>query len=163
MAVPLPTDRSLLHGLLAAEVETSERLLACLEEEKRILAQRQVAPLEDIVQSKRQLVAELEIRVAAHERFLRDKGLAYGKVGTERLLRTLPQEAPEHGLWNRLQTLAVACRAQNEVNGRVIELSRRQAKHSIDILLQRQDSPSVYGRRGDAYSVRRLQGILGKA
>ncbi|CAK0776180.1 flagella synthesis protein FlgN [Gammaproteobacteria bacterium] len=151
------------HGLLAAEVEAGERLLTCLEEEHRILGRRQAAPLEAVTQSKRQWVAELEIRVAAHDRFLQDKGLTRGKAGTERLLRSLPNEAPEHDLWRRLQTLATACRTQNEINGRVIELSHRQAKQSIDILLQRHNSPGVYSRRGESCSVSRRQGIIGKA
>ncbi|MEI6412806.1 MAG: flagellar protein FlgN [Pseudomonadota bacterium] len=161
--MPLPAGRPLFHDLLASEVEASERLLACLEEEHRILGQRDVGLLDKITQSKRHLLADLEIRVAAHEHLLQTQGLPQGKDGTERLLQALPEDAPERALWHRLQTLALACRTQNEINGRVIDMSRRQTKQSIDILLQRQGSSSVYSRHGETYSVRRPQGIIGKA
>ena len=147
-----PEAVELFRRLLMQEIDCAQRLMALLDEERQALGGRDAQALEQVTEAKRALLAETEQRVAAHEGFLSARRLPAGRAGTERFLSGLPKDAAERSLWQRLQELAAACREANEVNGRVVALSRIRVQRTLELLHGQPDAGKTYGKAGQSQS-----------
>jgi len=143
-----PETIALFRRLIGQEIACAEALCRVLGEEYTALAAGDPGTLERVIAAKRELLGEMEQRVAAHEGFLSARRLPPGKGGTELFMARLPPQAPERGLWQRLRELAGQCRAQNEVNSSLLCLSRARTQRALELLRGPRDGLRTYGRTG---------------
>ncbi len=118
--------RPTLHDQIAL----AQKLLAVLEREYELLAQRDIEGLGEAAAEKQSLVAQLDGR-----------GEAY----------TDDTEA-DPGLRAELTRLIQSCRHQNTINGAVIDLLTRYNERSLQILLGQTPTETVYGPAGQEHS-----------
>jgi len=143
-----PETTALFRRLIQQEIACAEALCRVLSDEQTALAASDPNALEQITAAKRELLGEMEQRVATHEGFLSARRLPAGKQGTELFVAGLPHQAPERGLWQRLRELAGQCRAQNEVNGSLLCLSRVRTQRVLELLHGPREGLRTYGRSG---------------
>lgn len=145
-----PDIIKLFRRLIEREIGCSERLEEILADEQRALTARDPQVLQEALAQKQGLLRELEQSVAAHEGFLTARRLPPGKAGTRAFLSSLPQDAPEHALWQRLQEVAVGCRENNRVNGSLVALGKVRTQRALEILCGSPDNAKTYGKAGEA-------------
>ncbi len=154
-----PEVIALFRRLLRQEIDCAERLAAAIDEERRTFGARDPAALERLTARKRELLQEMEQRVASHEGFLAARRLPPGRQGTESFMQALPPDAEEHGLWRQLRQLAERCRDGNAVNGRIVTMNRVRVQRALELLRGGADSGRTYGREGEARLSARRQFI----
>ncbi len=134
---------------LAAQVAAVQHLQALLEEEYRLLGERDPQALTPLAQAKAEAAEALARLGAEAERKLKEAGLPPGRTGWQVWIQSLPATARPRGedLWATLVDGLEALQRQNEVNGRALELRRQATETLLDAL--RGQSRDTYGpRRG---------------
>jgi flagella synthesis protein FlgN len=134
---------------LEAEIACTLRLLELLQEEKRVLRGYDTAALNSLTTAKQHLLRELESHLTQHEQLLQQARVPSGQAGSVAFLRDLPDGDNTRILWDELQLLARQCRDQNEVNGGILALSRRQVQQALDVL-RGGERQVTYGPRGES-------------
>jgi len=119
--------------VLQREVNHVQNLLHALEQEYVALAEQHTEKLEQVVDRKKQIIAELE-KVGRQREAL----LAAMNTTTEEQLSNAVARRPGNSqlaaLWNELVLLAGKCHEKNRINGSIVELVSRQSRHALDIL-----------------------------
>ncbi len=125
-----------LAEALAGQVEALRRLHRLLEEEYRILGERDPEPLLELARDKAESAERLAQLTAEGERLLAAAGLPPGRAGWQLWIQALPAaHRPRlEGLWADLVDGLEAVRRQNEVNGRTLELRRAATEQLLDAL-----------------------------
>ncbi len=143
-----PETIELFRRLMQQEIDCAERLAAALQREQNALSDRDLVALEQVSLDKPVLLDEMEQRAAAHEGFLTARGLPPGRAGNKAFLQSLAANAAEHGIWRRLQSIAGTCRELNQVNGKLVLLSRARTQRALEILRGTPDNAKTYGKGG---------------
>lgn len=133
-----------LPSLLRAQDEHLSRMQAVLAEEFDLLKQHQALALPALAERKQQLLAAIEAL---------DKELAEQPDLRQRLA-AFPSEL------QALQTKLDACQEQNDLNGRLLELSIVSNRRLASFLTKLRDRNSLtYDAKGNTRSGTRSQGI----
>jgi flagella synthesis protein FlgN len=151
-----------LAGLLAAELSESSKLLEILQRESDILGGNDPESIKAVSKEKLAQMQRLSQQLTQRDRFLTELGLPKGKEGTDRLLRSLPQESELADRWTKLQDLGEQMKKQNEINGNIVAVSQRQVRQALDVLSGKTGAPQTYGREGETRSTAN-QNTLAKA
>lgn len=109
-------------------------LIAVLEREFQALTERQLTALESCADAKRAHLTNLE-RLARHPAVL--------------ALANDPADLAQRA---QLNTLLSECQRRNDINGAMIEAGRRHTQSALNLLRGPQDSPEIYGARGETLS-----------
>lgn len=131
------------HGIAAAT-----KLLQALESERTALTERRAADFETAVCEKQQHVAALE----GVEREVRTLLGVPKADNIEMVLQRAGIAAghPAARLRDELRKLIAQCQRQNLINGKIIDLNRRQTQDLLGTLLGQPIQPQVYGPTGQA-------------
>ncbi|MCB1874868.1 MAG: flagellar protein FlgN [Chromatiales bacterium] len=132
------------------ETKAAERLLETLEQERSALTERASEKLSEIANRKLACARQCEQIAARRDHFLDVLQLPKGRVGIERLLERL-QAAGDTGLqlpWRELLAIAARCRHLNQINGGIVELSRRHIHRALDLLRGQERDAELYGPAG---------------
>jgi flagella synthesis protein FlgN len=136
-----------LDALLEGERNATVRLLDALREEHQALTHRDMTALDHAVSKKSQQVAELEILGRDRDAALKTAGHAFGREGIESWLSHQPNGAAKK-LWQELQNLLLRCQRQNQINGGIVETSRRFTQRALSLLQGQSAEPALYGPSG---------------
>lgn len=136
-----------LEALLERERGATAHLLELLRQEHRALASRDMAELDRIVCKKSQQVAELEALGRDRDTILKTRGLDAGREGIESWLRQRSNSAAIR-LWEELQNLLICSRQQNQINGGMVEISRRYTQRALSLLQGQPLEQETYGPTG---------------
>lgn len=143
-----PETVELFRRLMQQEIDCAERLVKTLQREQDALSCRDLDGLEQAGLDKQVLLGEMQQRSAAHEGFLAARGLPPGRTGSTAFMQSLPANAAEHGIWQHLQSIAATCRELNQVNGKLVVLSRARTQRALEILRGTPDNAKTYGKAG---------------
>jgi len=136
-----------LDTLLEGEHNATVRLLDALREEHQALMRRDMTALDNAVNKKSQQVAELEVLGRDRDAALKAAGHAAGREGIESWLSRQPNGAVKK-LWQELQNLLLRCQRQNQINGGIVETSRRYIQRALSLLQGQSAEPALYGPSG---------------
>lgn len=161
----MSTDTATLELLLQTLLNGTREaglLLELLDAEYRLLQGTDSEALEKLTQQKQQQIVNLEAAVARQDDFLEQRGLQAGREGMQAYLATFPSDSPVGPQWQAFTTKLTACRKQNEINGALLNQSRRQISHALELLRGICEADKTYGPSGEARS-NQSANSLGKA
>jgi len=143
---------SALGDLLQQELEAAVRLRVVLTTEHEAIARRDTDTLEQAVAEKQALLTQLEQSHKQRLALLSASGLDADPDGFATLLARCAGSGYDwSSRWEELKENLIACQRQNQVNGAVLENSRRTTHRALSILLGGQtDSPELYNQTGKA-------------
>ncbi|NVJ50847.1 MAG: flagellar protein FlgN [Gammaproteobacteria bacterium] len=132
------------------EIQLAQTLFEQLSSEQTLLEKQAVDNLDSVLKQKAKLLDELE----------KSSTQRLGVLGIKPLLRNHnqlfeQQIAHDQGLvalWKKLAEIMFKCRTQNEINGRIIELSQKSLDRTLNIFKQslRPNNLTTYSARGKA-------------
>lgn len=136
------------------EQDSSSRLLDCLRAEHEAINRHDTDALQQVVADKQMFLARLETSHAQRMQLIRDAGLTSDLDGFDELLAQCVTCGHDlNARWAELKDVLASCQRQNQVNGAVLESSRRTTHRALSILLGGQvDGPELYNQAGKATS-----------
>lgn len=141
---------SSLAQLLQQEQAVAAHLLEVLTAEHEAIASRDTDILQQAVAEKQDLLARLETSHKQRLALLSAAGLDANPDGFDALLERCA--ASGHDLqprWNNLKESLSSCQRQNQLNGALLESSRRSTHRALSILLGGQgDNSELYNQAG---------------
>jgi len=145
-----PTGCEGLGQLLSEEHGLVERLMAILHGEHEAMVARAPELLEQLTDSKQQILHDLEQNQQRRLGLLHASGLTSDKAGFDALLELCAEAGHDHRrAWEQLITDLQSCQKQNEVNGKVLEGGRRAIHNTLAILLGGQgEGAELYTQEG---------------
>ena len=133
-----------LPSLLHTQDEYLSRMQGLLEEEFNLLKQHQALALPELAERKQKLLADIEVLDQTRAR----------RPGLQQQLSAFPEQM------NALREKLDACQEQNDLNGRLLELSIVSNRRLASFLSQLRDRNSLtYDAKGNTRSGTRSFGI----
>ena len=150
----MPTHATTLDVHFERVIADGMRLLAVLQHEHTLVSGRDVSAIERIAQEKQQFLAQLDASGRAHSAALNAAGYTQHTQSMHDWLRQVDKNTGSQltPLWLRLESLLTACQRQNQLNGGVIEISRRHTQRALGILLGKPEETELYNPGGGATS-----------
>jgi len=143
--------RNELDSVLRDETDAASRLLEILRREREALGSHALDELREAAQSKESLIATLEELAGQQNELLRRAGIDPGTQNLEDALRGAGLESIGRR-WEELRGVLSQCQHQNQINGGIIEISRRFAQQVLDTLRGAASGARLYGPSGEAQS-----------
>lgn len=138
-----------LQKVLAEQAQCSERLLACLQAERRALSQRDMDALQQTTQDKLQCTQQLEQLERQREILIAELGFSADSDGLKQCLNSLPHPDRVKRLWQQVLTNIEACREGNLANGGILEAGRQHVEQALCILRGQSGTPALYSPNGN--------------
>jgi len=133
---------------------TSKHFNDLLEQESTVLASQNNDELIAVSGQKKSMVATLEKQTKTLHIFLLSLNINNGLYGLSDAISNMSviaEQQPLSTAWLNIQSLSDANKRLNEVNGSIIELNRRHAERSLDVLRgQVGTTNATYGADGHA-------------
>lgn len=143
-----------VEDLLDQDLKVCESLLTFLDDEKKALKEKDIETLEGILEKKAQCLSHLEKSADIRTKWIfayqaQIEGETDNTMGEswEALIETL-REPNLSTKWERLKNLIVACKTQNEVNGKVISRNQQTFGRLLNIVRGQTQSTSLYTAGG---------------
>lgn len=136
--------------LLEQERSLVGQLASALHSEHQAITARDAELLEQLVQSKQQLLIGLGLTHKRRIELLHEAGLSHDKAGFASMLTLCSTAGHDYrGVWQELQDALHACQHQNEINGKLVESGQRITHNTLAILLGGQGEGSeLYTQQG---------------
>lgn len=146
----MTTPATVLDVHFERVIADAMRLLAVLQHEHTLLSGRDASAIERTAEEKQHFLAQLDASGQAHSAALRAAGYAEHTQSMQDWLRQLDQHTGSQltPLWQRLESLLTACRQQNQINGGIIEISRRHTQRALGILHGKSEETELYSPGG---------------
>lgn len=140
-----------IEQVLLAEERQATVLIELLEQEELLLARRESDTLLTLVAEKDRQLAELDRLASERAALLQQAGYSPDRDGFLALLDA-DQSGQLRQLWQSLEELLKRCSYQNQVNGKILEIGRIQARQLLSLLLGRDsnDANELYDQNGNA-------------
>jgi len=153
-----------LFHLLSDEKKCFEALYHTLVEEYAALQHQDAAKIQQLSEQKNSLLAQLQTHIQQRQAWLTQHQLEVSTTGMNAFLETLPQQ--KHcqllrQLWQGVIQQHQQCLQQNEINGRIIHVSRRQTDHLLHVL--KGNPASGYDASGEAVQQHSEKHLVSKA
>lgn len=143
-----PAPSPLLE-ILQREIENGTQLLHVLHREHAALTSNAPDILEQAAQDKLHCLKQVEASAAALAEALRTAGVAARAAAD--YLRAHP-DTRLGVCWQQGQRILVECRRQNQINGSVIELSRRNTLRALALLRGQSPEQPIYSASGETFA-----------
>lgn len=125
----------MLKEKLAELLETIQALHELLEEEKRCIKEKSFSDLNTLLFNKQKLLQNINS--------------SNKLISTEQNLLLIQQNLALSVLKEEIQATLQACQKNNEINGRLIEMSMKSNKHLMQLLTQAKGQNSItYDQKG---------------
>lgn len=156
-----PINGQTLNNHITADIHACEALLTLLEKERTALKERDLETLENIIHSKAAQLQHLEDSARTRSQWSQafishaqgDGATGTHKKDDEMWRQLLSQQAPELATsWQRLKKLMEKCRAENEVNGKVLSRNQKTFTRLMTILRGQTGSTNLYSASGSNQS-----------
>ncbi len=136
-----------------------EQLDQALDEERKVLGQRDVDRLNTIVKHKCELLDALERNSRLRRELLENHDVAPTAAGFRQYLAALPPSiaGPLQTHWENVERKLERCRDANNVNGKVLQRSRQQIQAQLEIMRGQDSNPRLYNDSGTTRTVAHQQ------
>ena len=137
-------------GLLIKQLKLSTKLLTCLTEEYDALKARSLDQLQKLAEVKHDYLVQLEQLTQSSYGILEKKSYPVNRTGAEAFIK----ECEAHGMqgmekqWQNLGDVLKRCHKQNQINGNIIQLSRKNIHHALNIIYNEPTESSSYDPTG---------------
>lgn len=131
-------------------IADAARLLAILRREHTLLTGRDPSAIGQIAYEKQQHLAQLEESSRQHSAALLAAGFQQHTLRMQDWLRQYAKDTG-HDLtpaWRQLESLLTDCRHQNQLNGGIVETSRRHTQRALSLLLGKPQETELYNPDG---------------
>lgn len=139
-------DITLLQ-LFSDDIDTSQQLLALIQDEFKALGERDLPQLEQLLSRKLPLLSLLEQHGRQRSELLQSLHLSADQQGLERLAAGSRHADELLARSAQLSAQLEQCRAANLLNGRIIR-SNQSATNSVLGILRGAETPNLYDSRG---------------
>lgn len=143
------TAPSPLLEILQREIEHGTQLLHVLHREHAALTSNAPDMLEQAAHDKLLCLKQVEANAAARAEALQAAGAPARAAGD--YLRAHP-DMRLGACWQQGQRILIECRRQNQINGSVIELSRRHTLRTLALLRGQSPDQPVYSASGETFA-----------
>ncbi len=144
---PLPDQSSAsLLEIMQCEIEHCTQLLQVLHREHTAVTNNAPELLEQAAQEKLHWLRQVEALADARIEGMRAAGVAGDPQNAAPGLTAHPDVVAR---WQQVQRILVECRRQNQINGSVIELSRRHTLRALSLLRGQSADQTVYSASGE--------------
>jgi len=138
-----------LETILSREGEAVNALAATLEQEHEVLGQRDAEKLDEVVALKERQLEGLSNLSQERTAIMQAAGYAADKSGFQAAL-----EADTSGrlsaLWQSIEEALKKCQHQNQVNGKLLDVSKQQTQELLSLLLgQEANGSGLYDQSGN--------------
>jgi len=151
-----------LGPILARETEAAQDLLSVLLREREALGQRALEAIQEMAERKDRLIQQLEGLSSHQNALLRQAGIDPQGAKLEVELRAMGVRSVAEQ-WSALRSLLKDCQRENQINGGIIEISRRFAEQVLDILRGTAPDARLYGPSGETKTGRTGKGPIATA
>ncbi|WP_123637587.1 flagella synthesis protein FlgN [Marinimicrobium koreense] len=135
--------------MLAHDAQAIEELSQVLLQEREALEQRDLDALPPLIDAKNRLMAALGEHALQRQSWLDAATLPHNHEGWQKWLHQRPDTRGQAPQWQELAEHFEACRALNDINGKIIQRSRQTVGTLLDLLRgQSNDGPSLYNAQG---------------
>jgi flagella synthesis protein FlgN len=137
-----------LGPILAQATEAAEELLSVLLREREALGQRALEAIQEMAERKDRLIQQLEGLSSRQDTLLRHAGIDPQGAKLEVELRAMGARSLAEQ-WSALRSILKDCQRENQINGGIIEISRRFAEQVLDVLRGPAPDARLYGPSGE--------------
>lgn len=141
--------RDQLASVLVEETEAANQLLSLLLREREALTRRALEEIQELAEHKQSLIELLEELSSRQNALLQRGGVDPGDTELETCLRDMGLKAVAEQ-WNALRAILKNCQKENQINGGIIEISRRFAQQVLDTLRGATPGERLYGPSGES-------------
>jgi flagellar biosynthesis/type III secretory pathway chaperone len=141
----------IIADLLQEEHGLCQQLLQALNAEFDALKQRDADLFNQVLTKKQAATAQLEQNETALFEILQVEGFSQSKDGLETFFSSLDDKSDQFGIlhtWNELRKLIVECQNQNQINGRILNISLVNIQQALNLLNGRDANPGLYNDTG---------------
>lgn len=148
-SVSKPSPAEQLQNALRQETAIAQRLYEVMAQEQSALQRMDAISIQALAQEKSRLLAALDEQFLQRQKLV-PNGHHPGALDT--LLDRLPAAMATaiRSLSEQLRELILRCHSQNEINGRIINASRRSVERSLSLLRGHQPDAVLYTPNGGA-------------
>jgi flagellar biosynthesis protein FlgN len=148
----LTSQQQQFERILLQEEQQASGLIELLEQEQDALAQRKADELLRVVAEKESSLGRLDGYASERASLLQQAGYSPDRDGFLALLNAEPS-GRLRDLWHGVEALLKRCRQQNEINGKMLDISQIQARQMLALLLGRESGGNeLYDQNGNASS-----------
>jgi flagellar biosynthesis/type III secretory pathway chaperone len=140
-----------LHSILLNEKQAFDELLLLLKQERAALEEHSVEDLASYSSQKQKITKNMEQLAISRNNSLNNAGFDInGSTALSDTVKQLPQTVQQ--LWKQILTLAEDCHNNNQVNGKIIQISKTRVDRSLRLLKSQTADPSLtYNAKGYAH------------
>ena len=138
-----------ISKLLEEEIEISNQLKQLLSAEQKAITGHDIPAFEEIVNKKRLTLEQLTQQEKARVFLLNSNGIKSGPEGMNDCINKCNDNGSLSDLWQRLLSIAAACRDHNRQNHQLVELFSAHTRKALCILRGEDLEQDVYGPDGD--------------
>lgn len=147
-----PESLQQISELLRHELALCQVLHQALLAEFEALKKRDdVSEFAEVIEQKHACVAQLETNEKGLFTLISAAGFDQTKQGLQAFLDSIDSRHDAFAIkpaWTELRTLIVECQRQNQVNGRILNISLINTQQALNLLSGRDANPSVYDNHG---------------
>ncbi len=140
-------DAKLLE-LLETDISTSEQLMELLEQEFAALNERKLEQLQQLLDKKQPLLAQLNNNAGQRSTLLRQQGFSADAQGFAQLASQSAAGPQLKQLHDSLNKLIERCQNANMRNGRLIRTNQLSVNSALNIIRGGNNEPSLYDKSG---------------
>jgi flagella synthesis protein FlgN len=136
-----------LYDLINTDLVLTSELLKTLQLEREALKQREFDSVVAIVESKTQLLDQLDSNSRQRQSLLHQAGF----TGNQRQIKQVIEQLNDKNLqrdWNKLLDVVKQCKHENAVNGKMVARGRQTLGHLLNLLRGQVGTPQLYDESG---------------
>ncbi len=137
-------------ALLQKELELTRQFETLLADEYRVIAERDISTLEQVIADKSRLLEQLAGHEQERTQILKCGGFKDGPAGMAECLRWCDPHQQLATLWEHLQSQARICHDLNRRNQQLVDLCSRHAREVLHLLRGEAPGQTTYQADGEA-------------
>ena len=147
-----PKSAQLLLQAIEQDTQLAQSLKSILQEEKKLLEQRQYTAHGSLLSQKTQLLMDLDQADMKRRQLMAEMGLQLDKSGFDLFVKQVPSAWRDRfeSSWERLADTMNTCARLNQINGKILSHARNSMERLMGIIKGTPNQAAVYlanGRR----------------
>lgn len=143
-------DINSLRQMIAQDKTALEELRDCLFKEREYLENRNLDPMQVLIERKIQLIDQISQQVKFRAQVLAKLNLPQTAAGWSQFLQRHPLTQPLETEWQTVVQIYEECQELNQINGKLVARSQKTFGHILNLIRGQVTAPSLYGANGSS-------------
>lgn len=143
-------DINSLRNMIAQDKTALEELRDCLFKERDYLENRNLDPMQILIERKIQLIEQISQQVKFRAQVLAKLNLPQTAAGWNQFLQRHPLTQPLETEWQTVVQIYEECQELNQINGKLVARSQKTFGHILNLIRGQVTAPSLYGANGSS-------------